>query len=45
MGRVFARLRQFRAVATRYDKLAAKVLATVKLACLHIGPRNYKATA
>lgn len=38
--RFFARLKQFRAIATRYDKLAANFLAAVKFACVRIWPRQ-----
>jgi len=34
--RFFAKLKQFRAVATRYDKAAANFLATAQLACVRL---------
>ncbi len=43
--RFFARLKQFRAIATRYDKLAANFLAAVKLACLRLWLRRYESTS
>ncbi len=43
--RFFARLKQFRAIATRYDKLAANFLAAVKLACLRLWLRRYEPTS
>ncbi len=43
--RLFARLKQFRAVATRYDKLAANFLAAIKLACVRLWLRRYESTS
>ena len=34
--RFFARLKRFRAVATRYDKAVANFLATAQLACVRL---------
>ena len=39
------RLKRHRAVATRYDKLAANYLAFVKLACIRLWLRVYECTA
>jgi transposase len=38
--RFFNKLKHFRAVATRYEKLAANYLALVKLASIHIWLRH-----
>jgi len=43
--RFFARLKQFRAIATRYDKLAANFLAAIKLACVRLWLRRYESTS
>ncbi len=43
--RFFARLKQSRAIATRYDQLAANFLAAVKLACLRLWLRRYESTS
>ena len=41
----FCRLKDFRRIATRYDKLAANYLAFVKLACIRLWLRVYESTA
>ena len=43
--RFFARLKQFRAIATRYDKDPANFLATIKLACVRLWLRSYESTS
>ena len=43
--RFFSKLKHFRRVATRYDKLAANFLAMVQLASLRLWLRAYEATA
>ena len=43
--RFFARLKQFRAVATRYDKNPANFLASIKLACVRLWLRAYESTS
>ena len=40
--RIFAKLKNFRAVATRYEKHDANFLALVKLAAIRIWLRNYE---
>ncbi|MBI4741481.1 MAG: transposase, partial [Betaproteobacteria bacterium] len=36
VGRFFNRLKQFRRIATRYDKLASRFNAFLQLACAYI---------
>ena len=43
--RLFNKLKQFRRVATRYDKLAATFTAMIKLACVRLWLRGYKSTS
>jgi transposase len=43
--RYFSKLKHFRRVATRYDKLAAKFLAMIQLASMRLRLRAYKSTA
>ena len=43
--RFFSKLKHFRRVATRYDKLAANFLAMVQLASLRLWLRAYESTA
>lgn len=43
--RFFNRIKQFRRVATRYEKLAANYLAMVKLAAIRLWLRAYESTA
>jgi transposase len=43
--RFSSKLKQFRRVATRYDKLAANFLDMVQLASLRLWPRAYESTA
>ena len=43
--RFFSKLKHFRRVATRYDKLAANFLAMVQLASLRLWLRVYESTA
>ncbi len=43
--RFFSELKHFRRVATRYDKLAANVLAMVQLASMRLCLRSYESTA
>ncbi|OYW68885.1 MAG: hypothetical protein B7Z40_01090 [Bosea sp. 12-68-7] len=43
--RFFNRIKQFRRIATRRDKCAANVLASLKLACVRIWLRGHEATA
>ena len=43
--RFFSKLKHFRRVATRYDKLAANFLAMVKLASMRLWLRAYESTA
>jgi transposase len=43
--RLFNKFRQFRCVATRYDKLAENFLASLKLACVRIWLRGNEPTA
>jgi transposase len=40
----FCRLKDFRRIATRYDKLAANYLAFVKLASIRLWLRAYEST-
>jgi hypothetical protein len=41
----FSKLKHFRRVATRYDKLAANFLAMVRLASMRLWLRAYESTA
>ena len=43
--RFFSKLKHFRRIATRYDKLAENFLAMVKLASLRLWLRAYESTA
>jgi transposase len=43
--RFFSKLKHFRRVATRYDKLAENFLAMVKLASIRLWLRAYESTA
>ena len=43
--RFFSRIKQFRRVATRYEKLASNYLAMLKLAALRLWLRAYESTA
>ncbi len=43
--RFFSKLKHFRRVATRYDKLAANFLAMVQLASMRLWLRTYESTA
>jgi transposase len=43
--RFFSKLKHFRRVATRYDKLAANFLAMVQLASMRLWLRAYESTA
>jgi len=43
--RAFCRLKDFRRIATRYDKLAGNFLAMVKLASMRLWLRAYESTA
>lgn len=43
--RFFSKLKHFRRVATRYDKLAANFLAMVQLASMRLWLRSYESTA
>ena len=43
--RFFSRLKHFRRVATRYDKLAANFLAMVQIASMRLWLRAYESTA
>jgi transposase len=42
--RFFSKLKHFRRVATRYEKLAANFLAMVQLASIRLWLRNYEST-
>ena len=42
---MFCRLKDFRRIATRYDKLADNFLAMVKLASMRLWLRAYESTA
>jgi transposase len=42
--RFFNKLKQFRRIATRYDKLAENFLAAIKLASIRIWLRDYEST-
>lgn len=43
--RVFNKLKYYRRIAARYDKLGSSFLAMVKLACIRLRPRHYEPTA
>ena len=43
--RFFNKLKQFRRIATRYDKLGATFLAVIKLAAVRISLRSIESTA
>ena len=43
--RFFNKIKHFRRIATRYDKLAANYMAMVKLASIRVWLRAYKSTA
>jgi len=43
--RFFNKLKYFRRIATRYDKLGQSFLAMIKLACIRIWLRSYESTA
>jgi transposase len=43
--RFFSKLKHFRRIATRYDKLADNFLAMVKLASMRLWLRAYESTA
>ncbi len=43
--RFFSKLKHFRRVATRYDKLAANFLAMIQLASMPLWLRTYESTA
>ncbi len=43
--RFFSKLKHFRRVATRYDKLAANFLAMIQLASMRLWLRVYESTA
>jgi transposase len=43
--RFFNKLKYYRRIATRYDKLGASFLAMVKLACIRLRLRHYESTA
>ena len=43
--RLFNKLKQFRRIATRYDKLAATFTAMIKLACVRLWLRGDESTA
>ena len=43
--RYFNKLKNFRRIATRYDKLGSAFCAMVKLDCIRIRPRHYESTA
>ena len=43
--RFFNKLKHFRRIATRYDKLADNFLAMVKLASIRLWLRNYESTS
>ncbi|AOL24240.1 Transposase [Erythrobacter litoralis] len=42
--RFFNKLKHFRRIATRYDKLASNFLAAVALAAIRLWTRNYEST-
>jgi len=43
--RFFNKLKYYRRIATRYDKLGSSYLAMIKLACIRIKLRFYESTA
>ncbi|MER8804401.1 transposase [Mesorhizobium sp. M0018] len=43
--RFFNKAKQFRRIATRYDKLAENFLAALKLVAIRIWPRSYESTS
>ena len=43
--RFFNKLKYYRRIATRYDKLGSSFLAMVKLACIRLRLRHYESTA
>jgi transposase len=43
--RFFNKIKHFRRIATRYDKLAANFLAMLKLACFRLWMRVYESTS
>lgn len=43
--RFFNKLKYYRRIATRYDKLGSTFLAMVKLACIRLRLRHYESTA
>jgi transposase len=43
--RFFNKLKYFRRIATRYDKLGSTFLAMTKLACIRLRLRRYESTA
>jgi transposase len=43
--RFFNKIKYYRRIATRYDKLGSAYLAMVKLACIRIRLRHYESTA
>lgn len=43
--RFFNKLKYFRRIATRYDKLGSTFLAMIKLACIRLRLRHYESTA
>ena len=43
--RFFNKIKQFRRIATRYDKLAENYLAALKLACVRIWLRGNESTS
>jgi transposase len=45
LERFFSKLKHFRRVATRYDKLAANFLAMIQLASMRLWLRAYESTA
>jgi transposase len=42
---LFNKLKYFRRIATRYDKLGSTFLAMTKLACIRLRLRHYESTA
>ena len=43
--RFFIKLKYYRRIATRYDKLSSSFLAMTKLACIRLRLRHYESTA
>ena len=43
--RFFNKIKHFRRIATRYDKLAANYMAMIKLASIRVWLRAYESTA